>query len=198
MDFQPGSILRKDSFYMTCHGKEQKPELKNFSGNWTGNCMALPLSKTVTNKLIRLHLLFGCLDFWLFSSRKHLKKDQTQMKSAGTAALWHTRKLKQACLFHTYIHFRSAAMLKKNYSFPFSCHMRLNLTSCHTHILLFQKACNRYNESISKNCKGQRILNMPNYNELHFGHLVLFLVNSATKLCQTQIIFQVNAILSIK
>lgn len=40
MDFQPGSILRKDSFYMTCHEKEQKPELKNFSGNWTGNCMA--------------------------------------------------------------------------------------------------------------------------------------------------------------
>lgn len=26
MDFQPGLILRKDSFYMSCHGREQKPE----------------------------------------------------------------------------------------------------------------------------------------------------------------------------
>lgn len=46
---------------------------------------------------------------------------------------------------------------------------------------------------------GQRILLIVlNHNELHYGDVVLFFANFATKLCKTQIIFQVNAILSIK
>lgn len=122
------------------------------------------------------------------------------MKSVGMTGPWHIRKLKQACLAHTYTNFRNVAMLKSFFIIFHSLVMwGLNLTSCHRHLLLFQKACSRYNTGISKNHWWPKILlNMPKHNELHFGNLVLFFANLATKLCQTQIIFQVNVILSIK